>query len=72
MRLATAFAMRSAVQAVNELHAAAGSTAVYTRSPIERCFRDLHTARADVAVGTGVFRTAGRVVLGLPANNPNF
>jgi alkylation response protein AidB-like acyl-CoA dehydrogenase len=71
-RLATVHAMHSAVAAVDLIHRAAGTTAIYARSPIERCFRDLHTAEADVAVGRGVVRTAGRVVLGLPANDPNF
>ncbi len=72
LRMATSQAMRSAVRAVDLLHSAAGTTAIYTRSPIERCFRDLHTAEADVVVGKLTYRTAGRVLMGLPANNPNF
>jgi alkylation response protein AidB-like acyl-CoA dehydrogenase len=72
LRLAVAHAMHTAVRAVDLIHAAAGTTAIYARSPIERCFRDLHTAEADVVVGRGVYRTAGRLVLGLPITVPNW
>jgi alkylation response protein AidB-like acyl-CoA dehydrogenase len=72
VRMAASQAMRSAVQAVDIIHRAAGTTAIYARSPIERCFRDLHTAEADITVNPLTFRTAGRVLFGLPANNPSF
>lgn len=72
VRMAASQAMRSAVQAVDLIHRAAGTTAIYARSPIERCFRDLHTAEADIAINAITFRIAGRVLFGLPANNPNF
>ena len=72
LRLATAQAMRASVEAVDLLHYAAGTAAIHRGNPIERAFRDLHTAEMDHLVGLPVLRTAGRVLMGLPSNNPSF
>ena len=50
----------------------AGTTAVVGHGPLERQFRDVHTAAAHVMVGRATHEAAGRVALGLEANAPIF
>jgi hypothetical protein len=42
-----------------------GSAAIYATSPLERCFRDIHTAAADITAAPRVYAVAGQVYLGL-------
>jgi alkylation response protein AidB-like acyl-CoA dehydrogenase len=72
VRLAISHAAKSAVQAVDLLYAAAGTAAVFEESPLDRRFRDIHTAAAHVMVGPTTFEAAGRVALGLGAGMPFF
>ncbi len=68
-RLATATAVRNSVQAVDIVFTAAGSSSIYTRSRLERCFRDVHMVTQHGVVGPAGFAMAGRSFLGqgLPA-----
>ncbi len=59
LRLAMTHAVQSAAQAVDLVWAVAGSSPVYTRSPIERCFRDIHVATQHAAVGVFSYETIG-------------
>ena len=72
MRLATSHAARAAVHAVDLVHAALATSAIFTASPLERQFRDIHTAVAHVMIGPLTFESAGRVELGLEPNFPFF
>ena len=72
VRLAISHAARSAVQAVDLLYAAAGTAAIFDENPLDRRFRDIHTAAAHVMVGPTTFEAAGRVALGLGAGMPFF
>jgi alkylation response protein AidB-like acyl-CoA dehydrogenase len=72
VRLATSNAARNARLAIDLLHAAAGTAAIFAESPLDRPFRDMHTAAAHVMVGAVTYEAAGRVALGLNAGMPFF
>jgi alkylation response protein AidB-like acyl-CoA dehydrogenase len=59
LRLAMTHAVQSAAQAVDLAWAAAGSSPVYTSSPLERCFRDIHVATQHAAVGVFSYQSIG-------------
>ena len=71
-RLGASHAAKASAQAVDILHNAAATTGILMKSPIERAFRDLHTADAHVMVSALTYEAAGRVELGMPANMPFF
>jgi alkylation response protein AidB-like acyl-CoA dehydrogenase len=68
--LAGAHAMNSAVQAVELACSIAGTTAFRATSPLERCFRDVHTMRHHVFASEARYGTFGQVYLGVPADFP--
>jgi alkylation response protein AidB-like acyl-CoA dehydrogenase len=47
---------------------AAGGSAVFTSSPLQRCFRDVHTATQHVMVQQRALEAAGKVLLGVDAD----
>ncbi|MEW6583052.1 MAG: acyl-CoA dehydrogenase family protein [Actinomycetota bacterium] len=63
--LAGAHAVRAAVEAVDLVYGAAGSSAVYERSPIERHFRDVQTVRHHGFICEARFEAVGQVLLGV-------
>ena len=66
-RLAGSHAATQSITAVDLVH-----RAVQVSSPLDRQFRDIHTAGAHVMVGPLTYEAAGRVELGLPADFPLF
>jgi indole-3-acetate monooxygenase len=70
LRLARANAVTASVQAVDLMYGAAAGTAVYSKSPLDRCFRDVHVASQHVAIHASNYEVCGRVMLGLPAERP--
>lgn len=64
LRVAANQAVRGAVLAVDAAYAAAGGSAVYTRAPFEKHFRDIHTLTQHVMVQPSSSRLAGAVMLG--------
>ena len=71
-RLATSNAATMAVQAVDTLHNALGTAAIMADNPIERQFRDIHTASKHVMIGHMTYEAAGRVLLGMEPQFPFF
>ena len=72
LRLATSHAARASIQAVDLLYNALATSAIMRKSPLERQFRDLHTAGAHVMVGQMTYEAAGRVELGRDPEFPFF
>ncbi len=72
VRLAASHAATSSVRAVDLLHSTMGTTAIFTHSPLERQFRDIHTAAAHVMIGPLTYQAAGRVELGMEPDFPFF
>jgi indole-3-acetate monooxygenase len=67
LRIAANLAVSAAVEVVDGLYTAAGGTSVYNRSPLQRRFRDIHTATQHMMVAQPVWELAGKVLMGLPA-----
>ena len=67
---ASRLAVEQCVAAVDLLYRLAGSSAIFQSSPLERCFRDVHTAAQHFQVQDGRWETAGRVLLGLDPGSP--
>lgn len=72
VRLAAAHAANESIRAVDLLHRALATSAVQQSSPLDRIFRDIHTAGAHVMIGPLVMEAAGRAELGVPVDFPFF
>lgn len=65
VRLASAYAARSAAEAVDLVFNAAGTSGLYASSRLERCFRDVHAAVQHAAVAPSNVEMVGQYLLGL-------
>ena len=68
--LAAIQAAKGAVGAVDIVHRLAGTTGIYSRSKLDRFFRDAHTLRHHGFVSEGKLETVGQIYLGLPPDFP--
>ena len=66
VRAAASHASTSARQATDLAYDLGGGTSVYATSPLQRCFRDVHTASAHIMVHMRNTETFGRQLLGQP------
>ncbi len=65
LRLAACHATTEAAGAVDLMYEAGGASSVYTKSPLQRQFRDVHVATQHVMVSKTIAILAGRVLLGV-------
>lgn len=68
--LAGTHAASTAATVVGMVHQLAGTTGVYERSPLERCFRDANTLRHHGFMSENRFEVVGQVYLGVPPEFP--
>jgi indole-3-acetate monooxygenase len=68
LRLAATHAVRTSAEVARSMYDLAGGTAIYDDSPLQRRFRDAHTATAHFQVNEASRELPGRILLGLPAD----
>lgn len=67
IRLAATHVVRTAAQVTTAMYELGGGSAIYQTSPLERRFRDAHTATAHFQVNPASFELPGKLLLGLTA-----
>jgi indole-3-acetate monooxygenase len=65
LRLATTHTTIASARAVDLMYTTAGSTSVFTSSPLQRQFRDVHAITQHFFVAPPTYETIGKVVLGV-------
>ena len=68
--LAATHATATAAKVTDMMHRLAGTSGIYERSPLERCFRDAETLRHHGILSENRFETAGQVYLGVHPEFP--
>jgi hypothetical protein len=65
LRRAATHATTTSAAAVHAMYTAAGGTAIYDSSRLQRHFRDVHVATQHMMVGPSIWELTGRIALGL-------
>ncbi|MBK7825522.1 acyl-CoA dehydrogenase family protein [Nannocystis sp.] len=65
LRAAACHAASASASVVDHAYEAGGATSIYSGSPLQRCFRDVHVATQHIMVGPTSAILAGRVLLGV-------
>ena len=65
VRTANNHALNTSVDVIDRMYTIVGGTSVYETSPLQRHFRDVHTASQHMMVADSVMELAGRVLLGV-------
>jgi alkylation response protein AidB-like acyl-CoA dehydrogenase len=71
-RLAICHVYEAGVEAVTLMFKTASGTALYATHPLDRWFRDIHTASQHFVVSAKIAEAAGRVMVGLRPDVPSF
>jgi indole-3-acetate monooxygenase len=66
MRLAATHAVRTTADVAREMYDLAGGSSIYDGSPLQRRFRDAHTATAHFQVNPATWELTGRLLLDQP------
>ena len=64
MRLSCTHAVTASVQSVDRAHMAAGASSIYSASPLDRYFRDVHAVAAHAFVRQTTMADGGQLLLG--------
>ena len=70
IRVASLLAVDNCLDAADMLYRLGGSSTIFQSSPLERCWRDIHTAAQHMQSQPVRWETAGRVMLGLEPDSP--
>ncbi len=70
LRLAATHATRTAADVVRSMYDLGGGSAIYDDSPLQRRFRDAHTATAHFQVNEASRELPGRLLFDLPSETP--
>jgi alkylation response protein AidB-like acyl-CoA dehydrogenase len=70
LQLAATHAVSAAAEAVNLVHAAAGTTGIREEHRFERYFRDAHTISQHGFISASRFESVGQLLLGVPVEWP--
>lgn len=68
VRLAATHATTSSAQAIDLMYHAAGTSGIWTSSPLQRYFRDVHTMMQHAYVSSTLYETVGQIFLGKETN----
>jgi alkylation response protein AidB-like acyl-CoA dehydrogenase len=68
LRLAASHATTEAAAAVDLAYETGGGTSIYAKSPLQRCFRDVHVATQHIMVSPTATTLVGRILLGLESD----
>jgi indole-3-acetate monooxygenase len=72
IQLASSHAIRSAADAVDLVHQAAGTSAIREEQPFERYFRDIHVMTQHAFGSASRFESVGKLMFGLETDWPFF
>lgn len=71
LRLAACHAASEAAAAIDLVYEAGGASSFHATSPLQRCFRDVHTATQHAMVSPTTAARVGRVLLGIEPDTSN-
>ena len=69
LRQAATHAAHASADAVKRLYIMAGGSAVFTASPLQRAFRDVHVTTQHMMTAPATWEVIGRAGLGLPMDD---
>jgi alkylation response protein AidB-like acyl-CoA dehydrogenase len=70
LRLAATNATLGSARAADLMYTAAGGTALYSSSPLQRCLRDVHAITQHAFVAPATQEMIGRILLGAEPDAP--
>ena len=68
LRMAATYAVSTSREAVDLMYTATGGTSLYSRSPLQRHFRDLHAATQHMMVAQPTWEMAAKALLGIESD----
>lgn len=72
VRLAATYVTEVAAEVISFAYRSGGASALYSTSPLQRYFRDIHAATQHIAATDDAYEAAGRARLGIATPHPFF